>query len=928
MIEAALRWASSGWPIFPCSPWTKRPLIRPDYDQNGKSIRGTGWPKKATVEAALIKEWWSKWPNAMIGLPLGGGGVDGGAYANANIFVVDLDIPKDTQDPAKDRDCLYEFLSETLGGLPKTRTAITASGGVHLYFALPGERSLKVGNRARLIKSLNLLGRHGVCGEIDVRGAGGYVIAPPSKRFDGRYYEWLDTSTPIQNAPEALIELVARGEAERNQSAALNVEKKTENQKNRKPDKQNTVIVTSDGGGPSRERQESTIARYVKTAVDAEISDLSSCAAGGRNHQLNKAAFSLGTLIGAGLYTESAATQNLIAACEANGLLKDDGHDVCEATIMSGLASGCEKPRDMSNVAQRVGVPLHGKARATKRPAPPDDYYSSFYTSFEEPAHERAEGAIGDDVDLVDESGGDEDDEDGDDEDGDDEGGDDESGDDESAVAETIGRLFADCQGDFSVEKMNENWALCLVGSQAVVIFEQPFGPIEDRVRLLKEGAFHAWFANRFTPVQQKDGKWKEITWSKSWWQSQERRQYIGLQFKPSCDYKKKTINQSGGEPTVGLRYRPPKTTPGYYNLWRGFAYEPVYKKGSYDTLKNHILNNVCRCNADHYQWLFASIAHMFQRPRERIGTALVFRGKQGVGKSTLGEVVGALLPAHYYQVDDPRYITGNFNAHMAACLLLQAEEAVWAGDKTAEGRLKGLITSKYQMIEAKGIDAIRVKNYVRVWMTSNEAWVVPANKVDRRFAVFDVGEGKLQNHAFFEMLWDELYNGGFEALLYDLLTFDLSKVDVRTTPKTNALLEQKIRSLDSVEAWWFERLWAGDITTQRDEWPTQIDKQTLYKDYVRHSDDVGVRRRREPSQFSREISELCPAITSLRVRTEDSYGAPVRKRMWVLPSLEICRCAFESAVDQSVEWPGDEGNMPPPRQVIGDFDDLEDDDL
>ena len=85
------------------------------------------------------------------------------------------------------------------------------------------------------------------------------------------------------------------------------------------------------------------------------------------------------------------------------------------------------------------------------------------------------------------------------------------------------------------------------------------------------------------------------------------------------------------------------------------------------------------------------------------------------------------------------------------AHLLLQAEEAVWAGDKAAEGRLKSLITSKIQMIEAKGIDPIRVTNYVRLVMTSNEDWVVPAGMDERRFAVFDIAPTVKGNFAYFK---------------------------------------------------------------------------------------------------------------------------------------------------------------------------------
>src|SRR5581483_3130098 len=170
-----------------------------------------------------------------------------------------------------------------------------------------------------------------------------------------------------------------------------------------------------------------------------------------------------------------------------------------------------------------------------------------------------------------------------------------------------------------------------------------------------------------------------------------------------------------------------------------------------YKTFRDHLLQNVCGGDEQLFRWVFGFFAHIVQRPRERLGIALVLRGKRGVGKTKVGEVIGSLFPRHYFLVDDPRYVTGQFNAHMASCLLLQADEAVWAGDKSAEGRLKSLVTSAIHQIEAKGVDPIRLKNYIRLIMTSNEDWVVPAGKDERRFAVFDVDDRCLQDIAYFQ---------------------------------------------------------------------------------------------------------------------------------------------------------------------------------
>jgi len=219
---------------------------------------------------------------------------------------------------------------------------------------------------------------------------------------------------------------------------------------------------------------------------------------------------------------------------------------------------------------------------------------------------------------------------------------------------------------------------------------------------MLQIAAFRAWFQNTFTEVRGADGKIKRITWADRWMKDRGRRGYEGLEFFPD-----------------------PNNTPGspqFLNLWSGFAIAPATAPdpGKYKTFHDHLLQNVCG-DEQLFRWVFGFFAHIVQRPRERLGIALVLRGGQGVGKTKVGETIGSLFPRHWMLVDNPRYVTGQFNAHMASCLILQADEAVWAGDKAAEGRLKGLITSRIQFIEAKGIDPVPLANYVRLIMTSNE---------------------------------------------------------------------------------------------------------------------------------------------------------------------------------------------------------------
>ena len=128
------------------------------------------------------------------------------------------------------------------------------------------------------------------------------------------------------------------------------------------------------------------------------------------------------------------------------------------------------------------------------------------------------------------------------------------------------------------------------------------------------------------------------------------------------------------------------------------------------------------------------------------------------------------MLGNHYELVSDSRYVTGQFNAHMASLVVLHADEAFWAGDKRAEGKLKDLITGFKHRLEFKGIDPILVNNYVRLFVTGNQDWLVPAGFGERRFAIFDVGEANMQDHDYFAAIDAEMNNGGREALLDHLV--------------------------------------------------------------------------------------------------------------------------------------------------------------
>lgn len=151
---AARRLAEAGVPVFPCLVEGKRPLTRRGF-------------LDASNDPEQVAGWWSRTPNANIGIPTG---------AASGVVVVDVDVHGPHNGRAAYQRATEAGLVDGAGLLVRTPT-----GGAHVYFpATPGreQRSWQA-----------------AAAGVDFRGDGGYIIAPPSRRIiDGsvRLYEVAD----------------------------------------------------------------------------------------------------------------------------------------------------------------------------------------------------------------------------------------------------------------------------------------------------------------------------------------------------------------------------------------------------------------------------------------------------------------------------------------------------------------------------------------------------------------------------------------------------------------------------------------------------------------------------------------------------------------------------------------------------------------
>lgn len=153
--DAALAYARRGWSVIPvCSPagTTGRCKEHSVCKNPGKTplIRWAAH-EKVRADEKVIRDWYAKWPEANVGIVTGN---------ISGIAILDLDTGYDVRG-------LF---------LPRTPCVKTGSGGWHYYYRYPNDRTIKnsAGFRPRM----------------DVRGEGGFIVAPPSRHVSGEDYAW------------------------------------------------------------------------------------------------------------------------------------------------------------------------------------------------------------------------------------------------------------------------------------------------------------------------------------------------------------------------------------------------------------------------------------------------------------------------------------------------------------------------------------------------------------------------------------------------------------------------------------------------------------------------------------------------------------------------------------------------------------------
>ena len=318
-------------------------------------------------------------------------------------------------------------------------------------------------------------------------------------------------------------------------------------------------------------------------------------------------------------------------------------------------------------------------------------------------------------------------------------------------------------------------------------------------------------------------------------------------------------------------------------------------ESGKCDLFFAYVLDVVCSEDEELYKWVMDWLAHIVQKPEEKGGVALVLRGLRGAGKTLLGDIFKALLPCNAVILSSPDELVGVFNAHLQSALFVQVEEAFWAGDKKAEGKLKTLISSPTIGIHPKFVNRFEVRNYSRFLITSNEDWVIPAGFHERRFTVVDVSRAHLQDHPYFGAIIAQLEKGGYGRLMWELQHRDISGFNPRKHYHTEALDDQIRESFKPIERFVCELLEGGKVPCGvYKPWDAKgsglrVECDAFYADY-RLYEAAYVKHPTDPRAFGKQLKKLI-GVTRIR-------KGPRAKReyFYEFPDLETCQIAFEKA--------------------------------
>jgi Family of unknown function (DUF5906) len=342
---------------------------------------------------------------------------------------------------------------------------------------------------------------------------------------------------------------------------------------------------------------------------------------------------------------------------------------------------------------------------------------------------------------------------------------------------------------DDAISRINRNYFMVCIGGHVIYGYDDRESAIPKAPReIITKGDFLTEIAHIKESYTNEEGEVCEVNVYKKWIEDEKRRRWYPDGYIVDPTY-------SHGN--------------GVYNLWRGYGVRPDRHPWAY--MRENI-SCLSEGNARYVDYVMNWCALLVQHPTIIPRTALVFHGDQGTGKSLFADSLCRIMGIHSTVVKQPDQLAGRFSGHLQGKIFIQADECEF--DHKGMGVLKALISDPTMPVEKKGTQIFTVPNYSHIVLTSNADKVLPLDPGNRRFIIFQPLRTHKGDKQFWADLVDEMENGGYEGMLYDLLSRDIKGWSPEfDRPETASMIHHKQHSLSNAKSavqTWLEN---GDCT-------------------------------------------------------------------------------------------------------------------
>lgn len=331
-------------------------------------------------------------------------------------------------------------------------------------------------------------------------------------------------------------------------------------------------------------------------------------------------------------------------------------------------------------------------------------------------------------------------------------------------------------------------------------------------------------------------------------------------------------------EPKTGLDFIITKKEVKHnkINLWQGF--NDIEEEATTEDIQlflDLIYTNLASEDQAQYEYVLKYLTHMLLKPYELPRVSIVMPGPQGIGKGSLLDIINKWInPINYIKLTSTNDLVG-FNRLLEGKLIIFADEATFAYDKSSAGVIKNLITSNTHLIERKGIDKYQMNNYARLIIASNNKdQAALIENGDRRYFALDTQA--VLPLSFFEKYHYELeHNNLAGKVMYWLKkNVDISNIHFeRDMPKTQTAADIQLDKLPDIIRF-LNAIACGDFenedlvfkySSKENDYVMQAEGSLLYdiftNFYGKNSKQVLDR-----NKFGKQLKEYIPSVKNNKI--------------------------------------------------------------